>query len=163
MLGAWLHPNHSSANSGQRPFRYGCIVLKHALQTKFFPPIVLQLFRYGMVGIGLVFITGSGYATGITYLDLDPNISLAISYIFSFILAYALHSQWSFNGHGERDKIHIRSLRFLFTNLLAFFLNQSFVFFLVKIWKFSPLFPIIPMIFLTPLLSFILNRKWVFS
>lgn len=122
-----------------------------------------QLIRYGLVGIFLVTITTSGYAAGIEYGNLDPNFSLSMSYGFSFIIAYILHSRWSFQGHGERDKFYLTTLRFFLANIAAFSINQFFVWFLVKLLDLPTFAPIIPIACFTPIITFVLNRKWVFS
>ena len=78
-------------------------------------------------------------------------------------LGYVLHSRWSFKGYGDRDRPGLRGLKFLAVNSFGFLINQGFIWFLVKhlggpIW-----WSVIPILFVTPLVTFSLNRHWVFS
>ena len=51
----------------------------------------------------------------------------------------------------------------IITNTAGFLSNQFFVWLLVKQMGGPTWWPVIPIIFVTPLLTFTLNRRWVFG
>ena len=64
---------------------------------------------------------------------------------------------------GERDRHHVRGPRFVAINVLGFVINQGFVWYLVKHLGGPTWWPTIPMILLTPLLTFALHRRFVYA
>jgi putative flippase GtrA len=125
--------------------------------------LALQIIRFGVSGVFLTLLVVGG-ANVIEFLwHIDPNIAFAIAFVIGTGIGYLLHSNWSFKGHGSRDNAHIRTLQFFTVNILGFLLNEFFVWLFRK--HFSAPFWVadLPIIFVTPLLSFSLNRKWVFA
>lgn len=113
-------------------------------------------------GVLTLFVAG-GYWAIATYLGVDPNLSLLLVFIVAAALGYFLHSEFSFRGHGARDRVHIRTIRFFVTTTLGFMANQFFVWLLVKQMGGPTWWPVIPIVFVSPILTFTLNRRWVFG
>lgn len=122
-----------------------------------------QIFRFGLSGGLLTLLVAGGYWVIATFLHVDPNLSLLIVFLIASGIGYVLHSRFSFRGHGSRDNAHIRTGRFLVTNSLGFISNQFFVWLLVKQMGGPTWWPVIPIVLVTPVLTFTLNRKWVFG
>ena len=61
------------------------------------------------------------------------------------------------------NRQHVRLMRFLVVNLLGFASNQFFVWLLVKKLDGPNWWPVIPIIFVTPVLTFALHRRWVYK
>ena len=59
---------------------------------------------------------------------------------------------------GERAMI----VRFLIASAFAFALNSLWVWLAVEVLRLSPLAPLPAMVIVTPLMSFVANRYWVF-
>ena len=57
----------------------------------------------------------------------------------------------------------MRGLRFMAVNLVGFALNQGWVWLLVKHLGGATWWPIVPFVFVTPLVTFYLHRRWVYS
>ncbi len=100
-----------------------------------------------------------GYWALATYAGIDENLSLTLVFALVTGLGYILHSRWSFKGHGAGGGA---VLRFFTVNILGFLSNQFFVWLLVKQLGGPTWWPVIPILFVTPLLTFALNRHWVF-
>jgi hypothetical protein len=47
-------------------------------------------------------------------------------------------------------------------SLISLGLNSFWVWLLTEPFRLSPAWPIVPMLFVTPLVTFTLNRQWVF-
>lgn len=122
-----------------------------------------QLIRFGLTGGLLTVLVAAGYWVVAEVFEVEPLLSMTINYVVFTGLGYLLHSRWSFRGHGSRDRAATRTVRFFTVNTLGFLANQFFVWLLVKQLEGPTWWPVIPVLFVTPLLTFALNRKWVFG
>ena len=125
--------------------------------------LIAQMIRFGLTGGLLSLLVAGGYWAVAALLDVEPMLSLTLNYLAFTPLGYVLHSRFSFRGHGARDRAGIRKLRFFVINTSGFLLNQFWVWYLVKhlggpIW-----WSVIPILFVTPLVTFSVQRQWVFS
>lgn len=125
--------------------------------------LVRQLIRFALTGGLLTLLVAGGYWLLATFGGVEPMLSLTINFILFTGLGYILHSRFSFKDHGTRDRAHLRTLRFLVVNCTGFFSNQVFVWLLVKQMGGPTWWPVIPIVLVTPLLTFALNRRWVFA
>lgn len=119
-----------------------------------------QLVRFVLAGMAVTLFSAAIYA-GAVFAGVAPLIANVVSHGCGMAAGYAVHSRWSFNADtqgGERAMI----LRFLLASGFAFLLNSLWVWCAVDLMRLPPLAPLPAMIFLTPLLSFALNRYWVF-
>jgi putative flippase GtrA len=71
-----------------------------------------------------------------------------------------LHSKWSFKGHGSRTQT--TGIKFVTVSLISLALNSFWVWLLTEPLKLDPEWPMVPMVFVTPAVTFLLNRQWVF-
>lgn len=122
-----------------------------------------QLVRFALTGGLLTLLVAGGYWVVAELFGVEPLLSMTLNYLVFTGLGYLLHSRWSFKGHGSRDKSALRTARFFTVNTLGFLANQFFVWLLVKQLGGPTWWPVIPVLFVTPLLTFALNRRWVFA
>ena len=122
-----------------------------------------QLIRFGLTGGLLTVLVAGGYWAVATFLGVEPMLSLTLNFILFTGLGYILHSRFSFRGHGGRDKAAARTVRFFTVNVIGFLINQFFVWLLVRQLDGPTWWPVIPILFVTPLVTFALNRRWVFA
>ena len=125
--------------------------------------VAMQAARYALAGIVITLLVAASYWAIAEYLDVDPMLSLTIVFVFFTVVSYFAHGEFSFRGHGDRDRQHVRLFRFLLVNLLGFASNQFFVWLLVKKLGGPNWWPVIPIIFVTPVLTFALHRRWVYK
>lgn len=122
-----------------------------------------QLWRYGMTG-GLVTALGAGaYWLAATFADIAPLIANLLGYAVAVAAGYVLHSRWSFRGHGRRDNLARTTSRFLLVSLVSLGLNSLWVWALTEPLAGPTWWPVVPMLLVTPFVTFALNRKWVFG
>jgi putative flippase GtrA len=125
--------------------------------------VLLQLARYAFAGFAITVAVAASY-WGITeLLGIDPMVSFTIVFLVFSAISYVTHGEFSFKGHGTRDQHHIRMGRFLAVNVLGYLVNQGFIWLLVKQLGGPTWWPTIPMVFFTPLLTFALHRRFVYS
>ena len=122
-----------------------------------------QVVRFGLTGGFLTVLVAGGYWAVADLGGIDPNVSLTLVFVIVSGLGYLLHSRWSFKGHGSRDNVAARGAKFAVTNILGFLSNQFFVWLLVKYLGGPTWWPVIPIVLVTPLITFTLNRRWVFG
>ena len=122
-----------------------------------------QIVRFGISGVALTLLVAGGYWLLATPIGMEPMLSLTINYVVFTLVGYVAHSRFSFRGHGARDRAGTRTARFFMVNGLGFVANQFFVWLLVKQLGGPTWWPVLPILFVTPLLTFSLNRRWVFA
>ena len=125
--------------------------------------VVLQLVRYALAGFAITLLVAGSYWAITDLLHVDPMISFTLVFLVFSVISYVTHGEYSFRGHGERDRHHIRLGRFLAVNVLGFLINQGFIWLLVKQMNGPTWWSTIPMIFVTPLITFSLHRRFVYA
>ena len=123
--------------------------------------MLAQLIRFGITG---AFVTALGvivYAAVAMLLRWHPQIGNLLAYLTAMATGYALHSTWSFRGHGS-ERTHATKLRFGIVSLISYGLNSLWVWLLFTHFNLGRAAPIVPMLFITPAVTFLLNRQWVF-
>ncbi len=122
-----------------------------------------QLLRFGMVGGFVTALSVIVYYVPATWLGVPPLLANLLAYGVAVALGYVLHSRVSFKGHGSRDKPLERTGRFFIVSLVSLGLNSLFVGILTGPLQGPTWWPVIPMLFVTPVVTFTLNRQWVFG
>lgn len=133
------------------------------LQGSAFKDLFGQVIRFGLVG---GFVTALGaivYYVPATYMGVAPLAANFLAYAVAMAVGYFLHSNVSFKGHGARDRPATRTGRFITVSLISLGLNSLFVWILTGPLEGPTWWPLVPMLFVTPLVTFSLNRRWVFG
>jgi putative flippase GtrA len=125
--------------------------------------LIGQIFRFGLTGGLLTVLVAGGYWLLATFAGVEPMLALTLSYLAVTPLGYLIHSRWSFRDHGSRDRPAARAIRFFTVNTSGFLLNQLFVFVLVKQMGGPIWWSVIPILLVTPIVTFLLQRQWVFG
>lgn len=125
--------------------------------------LVVQMARFGLTGMLLTLLVAGGYWIAADVFGVEPMLSMTLNYVVFTCLGYVLHSRFSFRGHGARDNPGARTARFFVVNTTGFLANQFFIWLLVKQMGGPVWWSVIPIVFATPLLTFSLNRRWVFA
>ena len=125
--------------------------------------MLLQMARYAFAGFVITLAVAASYWAIAEYLVVDPMISFTIVFLFFSGVSYFAHGAFSFKDHGVRDRTHVRMGRFLAVNIIGFVVNQGFIWLLVKQLGGPNWWPTLPMVFVTPLLTFALHRRFVYA
>lgn len=118
------------------------------------------------------FVIAGGLATVIYSLVYSPLAGLRITseqvanflgYLAAMGSGYLLHSRWSFRGHGAG--VGQTTRRFFAVSLVSYGTNSFWVWLLTDDAMLAGpwWWPLIPVLFVTPLVTFALNRLWVFA
>ena len=120
-----------------------------------------QLIRFIISG-ALVTALGVGvYAIVALVLRWHPQLGNFLAYVIAVATGYVMHSKWSFRDHGA-DRTHGTRIRFVTVSIISYALNSLWVWLLFTHLELGRGAPIVPMLFVTPLVTFALNRHWVF-
>ena len=123
--------------------------------------VLAQLARFIVSG---AFVTALGvgiYALVAIGLRWHPQLGNFLAYAVAMATGYLMHSRWSFRDHGsERDRG--TKVRFVIVSLASLALNSFWVWLFYTQLQWGRGAPIVPMLFVTPVVTFTLNRQWVF-
>lgn len=133
------------------------------LEAKWGQGVFGQLVRFGIAG---------GLATALYTLVYSPLAGFKITseqvanicgYLVAMVSGYVMHSKWSFRGHGAEAKQ--TTWRFFVVSLVSLGINSFWVWLLTDdAMLHGPWWwPLLPILFVTPLITFALNRFWVFG
>lgn len=120
-----------------------------------------QGLRYGLTGVGIAGLYAATYWCGIALLDAPAQAANAAGFAVALVAGYVLHSRWSFRGHGRRS--HWSWGRFLVVNFAGYLLNCLWVWLTVDHLAYPAGLSILPIVTVTPLFTFLLNRRWTFA
>jgi putative flippase GtrA len=124
---------------------------------------VAQLVRYAITGGGVTLVGGGLYVALVQLTTINEQLAMLAAYIVCVAIGYVLHSRWSFRGHGSRDNPARTTSRFLLASLISYGLNAFFTWALVRGLDLARWTPVITTLFVTPVIMFVVNRRWVFA
>ena len=120
-----------------------------------------QLARFVVSG---AFVTALGVGVSALVaicLRWHPQLGNFLAYVVAVATGYMMHSRWSFRDHGG-ERTHGTKLKFVAVSLASLALNSFWVWLLYTQLDWGRAAPIVPMLFVTPVVTFTLNRQWVF-
>ena len=120
-----------------------------------------QLARFAISGAAATAIGIGAYAVVALVLRWHPQLGNFLAYVVAVASGYFLHSKWSFKDHGA-ERTHGTKLRFVTVSIISYALNSFWVWLLFSYLHYGRAAPILPMLFVTPAVTFVLNRQWVF-
>lgn len=123
--------------------------------------VIAQLVRFVISG---AFVTALGvvvYAVVALLLRWHPQLGNFLAYVVAAGTGYVMHSEWSFRDHGA-ERTHATKIRFVIVSIISYALNSFWVWLLFTRLHLGRAAPIAPMLFVTPGVTFFLNRQWVF-
>ena len=123
-------------------------------------PASRQLIRYIIAGLLVTQFATLIYSV-LVLKHVSPYLANVGSTAGGLVSGYFIHSRWSFKD-GRKDSETLQLGRFLTASALAFSINMFWIWLTIKQLGLPPLAPVPLMMAATPILSFLLNRYWVF-
>ncbi len=127
--------------------------------------LLAQIMRYGAVGISVTLVQAAIYWTLASLAGVHSQIANVAGYVAAVTLGYIFHGRITFAASARPvgGPAHAaRGAKFVLASLVSLGLNALWVWLCVS-WKGWPTWTPIPaMIFVTPALVFVLNKRWVF-
>jgi len=122
--------------------------------------LIKQLFRFGVVGGVSTLLNSAIFLILVDSLEVQPLLGNLIAFLCAFLVSYFGHSSWTFQDNQHSKE---RISKFLVISLMGLLINSGFVWILMHVLAYSAYIAILPMIFLTPPLVFVINKAWVFK
>ena len=126
------------------------------------PPLFGQLVRFGLVGAFSTVVYAIVYWPLATFV-IHPVLAVLAGFAVAVSVGYLLHSRWSFKGHGKREGSPETQSKFLLVQSAGMVLNAAFTWVLTGPLAGPTWWPLVPAVLITPLVTFALNRWWVFG
>ena len=123
--------------------------------------MLAQLLRFVVSGATVTALGVAVYALVALVLRWHPQLGNVLAYLVAMATGYVMHSRWSFRDHGG-ERTHATRVRFVVVSLISYALNSFWVWLLFSHLQWGRAAPIVPMLFVTPAVTFLLNRHWVF-
>ncbi|WP_300975146.1 GtrA family protein [Sphingomonas sp. LHG3406-1] len=124
-------------------------------------PTSRQLIRYIIAGLLVTQFAALIYSV-LVLQHISPYLANVGSTACGLVAGYTIHSRWSFKG-GRKDSETLQLGRFLTASAVAFAINNFWIWLTIRQFGLPPLAPVPLMMAATPVLSFLLNRYWVFK
>ncbi len=125
----------------------------------------IQIVRYGVVGLGVNMAQAAVYWLLAARVGLHSQLANLAGYIVAVMLGYVLHGRFTFadpEREGGAAAHAARGARFIAVSLVSLALNALWVWLTVSWMRWPTWAPIPAMLFVTPAIVFLLNRRWVF-
>ena len=120
-----------------------------------------QLVRFGIVGGLSTLVYAAVYWPLATY-AIHPVAASVAGFLVAVVFGYFFHSRWSFKGHGAEGGVGTQS-RFLAVQAAGMVMNAGFTWVCTGPLHQPTWVPLLPVICITPLVTFVLNRYLVFK
>lgn len=122
--------------------------------------LVPEFARFAAVG-GLATLVHAAIYSVLLWVDLDPQLANVGGFLSALGISLFGHHHFTFRAEGKRD-LSSSSWRLLVVAGFGYLLNAFFVYVVADVLKAAPGFAIAPMIAVTPLVTYAINRSWVF-
>ena len=122
--------------------------------------LMRQLFRFGIVGGLATLLNSVVFVILVDRLHIQPLLGNLLAFLSAFFVSYFGHSWWTFKNTKHS---HEKLAKFLTTSLIGLAINSGFVWVLMHHLHQTAYVATLPMIFITPLLIFFINKFWVFQ
>ena len=123
--------------------------------------LIFQLMRFGLVGMLATATHGTAYFYFVTAELLTPVMANFAAYAIAFSLSFIGHRYWTF-GDTRSGRDPYALLRFLTVSLSGLGVNTAAVLVLVTYFQLPAWTPLIVIVGVTPVCTFLFSRFWVF-
>lgn len=127
--------------------------------------VVDQLVRFAIAGGLSTIVYSAVYLPLTSYVFREEQAVFAVPFAFTVAvtIGFFLHSRWSFKGHGTRDSGGRQQAKFVVVQGIGLMLNAAFTWAVTVLAGLPAWVALIPVVTLTPVATFALNRGWVFG
>lgn len=121
-----------------------------------------QLIRFVIAGGFTTALYTAVYSPLAAFKVTSEQVANVAGYLAAVTSGYLLHSRWSFRGHGA-DAVQT-GWRFFMVSLFSYGANTFWVWLLTDdaVLAGPWWWPLLPILFVTPVVTFLMNRLWVF-
>jgi putative flippase GtrA len=119
----------------------------------------MKITRFFIVGVSNTLLTYLLYVV-LFKLGIDYKYSLFFVYFFGIIFGYVLNRYWTFSINKQH---RLSFIKYLILYIVVFIINLLFLIFLVDFLMFNPIYSQLFVILILSLVSFLVQKNWVFG
>jgi putative flippase GtrA len=140
-------------------------VVSERLRQMWTSGLLGQLMRFGIAGGLSTLVYMAVYLPLTIFVFPRARAVLAVppSFVVAVTAGYFLHSMWSFKGQGTREGGMRQKLQFVGVQGSGLLLNAAITWFFTTQLHTAAWVPLIPAICCATVVTFLLNRFWVFG
>ena len=123
-----------------------------------------QLIRFGIAGglSTIIYLAVFLPLTHWVFLGAKAVYAVPPAFAVAVTAGYFMHSRWSFKGHAKEPGAG-RHVKFVIVQGAGLALNALITWVGTAVFHLHPWIPLVPAVFLAAIVSFVLNRLWVFN
>lgn len=123
---------------------------------------VAQLMRFGLVGGLATIVHALVYAGLTTWALAAPQVANLAGFLLAFSISLLGHYGYTFRDTRGNRSLAASSWRLFLASLIGYALNAGFVHLVTAVAGADPRFALIFIVGVTPLLTYLVSRFWVF-
>jgi putative flippase GtrA len=120
-----------------------------------------KLVKFATVGIIATLVHASVYLLLVKTFILNDQLSNFVGFSFALTVSYYGQRYWTFSDKKPNSETNAK-LKFLTSSILSYCLNAFWVFFTVQVLSYSSEYATIGIVFITPVVIFLMLKYWVF-
>lgn len=121
-----------------------------------------KFFKFATVGILATFAHASIYLILLTCLEINEQTSNILGFLVAFFTSYYGQRYWTFTNRNISSKSKTK-LKFLVSSVVSLVLNSLWVYINSNLLGLNSKYAVIGIVFITPLIIFIILNYWVFT
>ena len=122
-----------------------------------------QAARFLLAGGFVTTVSALIYWSAVRLLSMEPLLAGVLGHITGLLIGFRLHAHWTFAGASAAARDTVQNFRFVLVSLTGLMCNLTWVELLVHVIGAPDWTPVVPMVVITPGLTFAINRCWVFG
>ncbi len=119
-----------------------------------------QIGRFFSVGALATLLHSVLFVALIEWLGMTALSASVVAFSGAFMVSYLLNHRWTFEASGRH---HFHLPRFALVGIGGLLLNMGIVYLVVDVGHYSYLLALLLVVTVVPLLSYLMNRHWVFG
>jgi len=125
--------------------------------------VSIQGVKFGSVGLAATAVHVAVFSAVIELWNVEPMKANVIAFCIAFWVSFFGHFHWTFSAGGAgRRGMKGAGVRFFMTALTGFALNSLVVYAVEHVFHLPYVYATVGMIFLVPLILFIMSKYWAF-
>jgi putative flippase GtrA len=137
-----------------------------AARTSLAMQYTVQYFKFGTVGLWATLVHVLMFVTMIEILALRPLLSNLLAFSVAVSVSFAGHFHWTFRPDSVEHRGRPKSaplMKFFLAAFLGLVLNSMAIYFLIDMFSLPYVYALVVMIFVVPIIVFLISKHWAFA
>ncbi|MDX5585377.1 MAG: GtrA family protein [Aureibaculum sp.] len=121
-----------------------------------------EIIKFAGVGILATLTHSSVYLAYLKFFDSSPQLGNLLGFFVAVIVSYTGQRYWTFSQKNVKNELASK-IKFVISSITSLVLNAFWVYLTVNWFVLPPEYSVVGILFLTPIIIFILLKYWVFT